>query len=93
MSPDLFAFEGDEERFIYFNFKAEQQDPEAARMTLEIAHWLLEENGVDIKPDQLELVDLFTGVLYRGKKRRVKTIKLLKENARLIESLWPTIDP
>ena len=27
MSPDLFAYEGDEERFIYFNFKAERFDP------------------------------------------------------------------
>ena len=93
MSPDLFAYEGDEERFIYFNFKAEKFDPEVARMTLEIAHWLLEENGIKVKPSQLEFIDLFTGVLYRGKKPRIKTIKLLKDNAKLIESLWPSIDP
>ena len=27
LSPDLFALEGNEDRFIYFNFKAEQYDP------------------------------------------------------------------
>ncbi|MGO4220539.1 hypothetical protein AB4Y64_01545 [Lysobacter sp. TAF61] len=93
LSPDLFAYEGDEERFIYFNFKAEQLDPEVARMTLEIAHWLLEQNGVEVKPQQLEFIDLFTGVLHPGKKRRARTIKLLTDNAKLIESMWPTIDP
>ena len=62
-------------------------------MTLEIAHWRLEENGIKVKPSQLEFIDLFTGVLYRGKKPRIKTIKLLKDNAKLIESLWPSIDP
>lgn len=93
MSPDLFAYEGSEERYIYFNFKAEQFDAETARMTLEIAHWLLDQNGIKVKPEQLEFIDLFTGVLYPGKKPRIKTIKLLKDNAKLIESMWPTIDP
>src|SRR5690606_17310244 len=93
MSPDVFALKGDEERFIYYNFKAEEYDPECARMTLEIAHWLLERNGVEIHSRQLEFFDLFSNVLYTGKKRRSKTIKLLEENAKLIESLWPTITP
>jgi len=92
-SPDLCALEGDEERFIYFNLNAEEQDPESARMTLEIAYWILQENGVKVRPEQLEFIDLFTGTLYRGKKPRVRTIKLLQENAKLIESLWPSIDP
>jgi hypothetical protein len=93
LSPDLFAFEGDEERFIYFNFKAEQYNPESAKMTIEIAHWLLEQNKLEVMPEQIEFIDLFTGTLYRVKKRRAKTLKLLEENAKLIRSLWPTIDP
>lgn len=93
LSPDLVAHEGDEERFIYFNFKAEQYDSESAKMTLEIAHWLLEENGVEAAPEQVEFIDLFTGTLYKVKRRRARTIRLLEENAKLIESLWPTIDP
>lgn len=92
-SPDLLALQGEELRFIYFNLNAEEQDPEAARMTLEIAHWILKENGVDVRPEQLELIDLFTGTLYRGKKPRQRTIKLMQENAKLIESFWPSIDP
>lgn len=93
LSPDLFALEGDEERIIYFNANAAQQNPEIAKMTLEMAHWLLEENGVELKPEQIEFIDLFTGVLHKIKRRRPKTIKLLEENARVIKSLWPTINP
>ncbi len=93
LSPDLCAMEGQEERVIYFNANASEQDPEAAKMTLEIAHWLLEQNGVDIAPRQIEFIDLFSGKLYTIKRRREKTIKLLDENARLIQSLWPSIDP
>ncbi|MBJ6982664.1 hypothetical protein [Luteimonas sp. MC1572] len=93
LSPDLFAYEGDEQRFIYFNLKAEQYDPEAAKMTLEIAHWLLEQVGVKIAPRQIEFVDLFTGVLYKISRRRSRTIKLLSDNAKLIERMWPAIEP
>lgn len=93
LSPDLFAVECDQDRILYFNFKAAQCNPEVARMTLEIGHWLLEQNGVSIAPDQLEFIDLFTGALYRGKRRRLRTVRALEENAKLIESLWPTIDP
>ena len=62
-------------------------------MTVEIAHWLLEQNKLDVKAEQIEFIDLFTGALYKIKKRRAKTLKLLGENAKLIESFWPTIDP
>jgi hypothetical protein len=93
LSPDLIAYEGDDERFIYFNATAEEYHPEAARLTLEIAYWVLKQNGAKVRPQQLEFIDLFTGVLYTGRKPRVRTLRTLDENARLIESLWPTIEP
>lgn len=93
LSPDLRAYEGTEERIIFFNANVLPQDAELAKKTLEIAHWLLEENEVDLKPEQVEFIDLTTGVLHKIKKRRAKTIKDLAENAKLITSLWPTIDP
>lgn len=93
LSPDLWALEGDEERVIYFNANVSPQDPELARTTLEIAHWVLERNELDLKPEQIEFIDLSTGVLHKIKKRRAKTIKDLEENAKLIGDMWPTIDP
>jgi len=93
LSPDLSAMDGEEERIIYLNANASEQEPEAAKMTLEIAHWVLEQNEVKIDPRRIEFIDLFSGKLYTIKRRREKTIKLLEENAKIIESLWPTIDP
>lgn len=93
LSPDLVAQEGNEDRYMYFNASAKQFDPETARLTLEFAHWLLRENGIEIKPKQVEFIDLFTGVLYPGRAPRKSTLRNLDENARLIESMWPTIDP
>jgi hypothetical protein len=93
LSPDLFAYEGVEERYMYFNYTTKQFDPEAARMTLELAHWVLEHNGVKVKPRQLEFYDLFTGALHTGKTCRARTKRLLEENAKLIESMWPAIEP
>lgn len=93
LSPDLCAMDGKNERIIYLNANASEQDPEAAKMTLEIAHWVLEQNGLKIEPRQIEFIDLFSGKLFAIKKRRDRTIKLLEENAKLIESLWPSIEP
>jgi hypothetical protein len=93
LSPDLVALDGNDERYIYFNASAKQMDPETARLTLEFAHWLLRENGMEVKPKQVEFIDLFTGVLYVGRAPRKSTLRNLDENARLIESMWPTIDP
>jgi hypothetical protein len=93
LSPDLCAMDEEEVRVIYLNANASEQEPEAAKMTLEIAHWVLEQNEVDIDPGQIEFIDLFSGKLYTINRRRKKTISLLEENAKLIENFWPTIDP
>lgn len=93
LSPDLVALAGDEERYIYFNASAQEQHPETARLQLEFAYWLLTENGVDVLPRQVELIDLFTGKLYLGRAPRKSSLRDLHDNARLIVTLWPTIDP
>lgn len=93
LSPDLVAQEGGESRYIYFNASAKQCDPETARLTLEFAYWLLHENGIEVKPRQVEFIDLFTNTLYLGRTPRKSTLRDLDENARLIESLWPAIEP
>ena len=92
-SPHLVAMEGDEIRYIYFHEKAKQCSPEEAMLTLEFGYWVLKQNGVDAKPNQLEMIDLFTGTLYTGRPPRIETVKTLEEMARLIDSMWPTIEP
>jgi len=93
LSPDLVAKEGNQDRYIFFNASAKQFDPKTARLTTEFAYWLLHENGIKVRPAQVEFIDLFTGVLHVGRGLRKSTLRDLEENARLIESLWPTIDP
>lgn len=93
LSADLIAAEDGLDRYVFFNTKAEKADPETARLTLEIAQWVIAEEGlVKVLPKQFEYIDLFTGVDVVGRKVRKKTLRDLKENARLIESLWPTLD-
>jgi hypothetical protein len=93
LSPDLVAQDGDEDRYIYFNASAQQYAPETARLNLEFAYWLLRENNVEIKPRQVEFIDLFDGKLYTGRTPRKTTLRNLEENARLIAAMWPTIEP
>jgi hypothetical protein len=93
LSPDIVAKEGEEDRYIFFNASAKQFDPETARLTLEFAYWLLQENNVDVRPKQVEFIDLFGRAHYSGRNPRKTTLRDLDENARLIESMWQGIEP
>jgi len=92
-SPHIVATEDDEMRYIYFHEKGKECDPEEARLTLEFGCWILKQNGVDVQPRQLELIDLFTGKLYKGQEPRVETVKTLEELVKIINKLWPEIEP
>jgi hypothetical protein len=92
-SPHVAAMENDETRYIYFHEKGEQCDSEEARLTLEFGYWVLKQNGAAVKPDQLELIDLFGGKHFQGQPIRPQTLRMLDELARQIESQWPTIEP
>jgi hypothetical protein len=92
-SPHVVAMDGDKTLYIYFHEKGKQCDPEEARLTLEFGYWVLEQNGVSVKPHQLELIDLFGGKYFQGQPTRPQTLRMLDELARQIESQWPTIDP
>ncbi|HFT7414392.1 hypothetical protein B9Y78_01440 [Stenotrophomonas maltophilia] len=93
LSPDLVAMDGDTRKFIYFNCKEVEADSAAVRLTLEFAHWLLSENGLQIEPEQIEYIDLFTNVLHTGRKVRKGTMRELEEHAKLIELIWPGLEP
>lgn len=92
-SPHVVAKEGDETRYIYFHEKGVECDSEQARLTLEFGYWVLQQNGVEAKPHQFELFDLFGGKYFQGQPIRPSTLMLLNDLARHIESQWPTIDP
>lgn len=88
LSPDLQATEDGEVRVIYFNCKKEKYDPEVARRLVEIAYWVMFQNGVDIRPDQVEFVDLFDGSVYSVSEVRAKTLESLDAEALQVTRLW-----
>lgn len=92
-SPHVVAMDGDEVRYIYFHEKGVQCDSEEARLTLEFGYWVLTQNGVEAKPQQFELIDLFSGKYFQGQPIRPETLKMLDNMAQHIESQWPTIEP
>lgn len=92
-SPHVVAMDGAEVRYIYFHEKGMQCDSEEARLTLEFGYWVLKQNGVDVKPHQFELIDLFSGKYFQGQPMRPATLKMLDELAQHIEGQWPTIEP
>jgi len=90
-SPDIEAFDGKREVVIYYNFKILPYDSEAAKRVMEIACWLYAESGLAMSPAQFELIDLASGILYRGKSVRQATIKQMQKTATVIESIWDSI--
>ncbi|HET6804440.1 MAG TPA: hypothetical protein VFH59_03230 [Frateuria sp.] len=91
LSPDLNVLENGENRLLFFNFRNMKFDPEVAKLTAEISHWVLERNGIKMPIDHIEYVDLFSGDIYAIKKRRAATTKAVAESAKIIETLWPTL--
>jgi hypothetical protein len=91
LSPDLLAHEDGQGRVLYYNFRAAGVEPQLARTTIEIAHWILEENGHEIPIRTIEYVDLTNGRRLRTRTRRATTLRRLRANARVIEALWDSI--
>lgn len=88
-SPDIVATdEAGTAKMLYYHCKSTAYDQEAAKRLIEIAHWLCEENEIEIAPRDIEVIDLSNGVLHRIRSRRESTIKQMKQTAKVIASLW-----
>jgi hypothetical protein len=91
LSPDLQALENDRPIFLYFNCRSAEISEEIAGLTVEIAHWVLQQSGVTVDVRQIEVFDLFTGKQHKRKSRRPSTVRAIKNNGRVIEALWATV--
>jgi len=91
LAADLQAVEGKSKKVLYVNCRQVAVDPEVARLTVEIAHWVLEQNADIVPIETIEFIDLKVGKSLRFRARRPATIRLLKNNARIIEALWNTV--
>lgn len=91
LSLDLLAHENGIARHLFYNCRVAPVDTETARTALEIAHWVLEQEGVTVPARQLEYIDFSSSKVHRISHRRAGTIQKLRANARLIETLWPSL--
>jgi len=90
-SPDLAGQIDRAERFILLHCRAGPLNPELARTTLELSHWVLERAGQVPPLDQLEYIDLQGGNSYSISGRRVETIEAAEQALVQIKEIWEEI--
>jgi hypothetical protein len=88
LSPDLKAKWDGVDHYFYINCCNSQYNGETARKLLEIAHYVLTANGLDVKPEQLHFVDLFGQKIFAISSIRQCTVQALYEDAKGIGSVW-----
>jgi len=88
---DLFAQERNSPKRIFYNFRNVPIDPGIARLTLEVSHWVLDQNHTPIAFNALEYVDLESGNTIRVNRIGARTIRMIAANAKIISTLWPTL--
>jgi hypothetical protein len=88
LSADMQAFEGGVLKIIYVNCKATAVDRETGAIVAELAHWVLEENGISVSPKQIEIMDISTGRSLGATSWRQSTITSLVGRAKTISSIW-----
>jgi hypothetical protein len=91
LSADMQATEDGTFRVVYFICKGKAIEEATAILIAEVAHWVLHQNGVDLRVDQIEVMDLTSGKSYRARSWRASTASVLAERVKAISSLWDQI--
>lgn len=89
--PEIKALEDEVDTYIYLHCTKDPIDLEIARLSLEISHWILEQNGVKVSMSQLKLVDMASKSEISFSRRRKTTIDLLTHNSKIIDAIWQSI--
>lgn len=91
LSYDLTATENGQPKFLFFNLRAEPLDAELARVTIEIAHWVMTALGAQVEMNALEYLDLTNGRRHTFTRARAKTLRNVSQNITVIKALWDSI--
>lgn len=91
LSADMQAMENGVLRVLFFNCRADPVDEETAVLMTEVAHWVLEQNRIQLEPGQIEVMDLSNGRSHMASHWRESTLIGLRNRARAIASLWDRI--
>jgi len=90
-APDLPATEGGNQMFILYNCRNAPVPTDVAKATLELAHWVLQKNGILVPTNALGYVDLFERKTHRIQQVRNRTIQRARQCARVVAQMWPTL--
>jgi hypothetical protein len=88
---DLAGMENNRPCRIFYNMRATPIDAEIAKTTLQIAYWVLDQNGTAMPFRALEYIDLRAGNTHRITRQSQAIIRKMRANARVISALWPAI--
>lgn len=91
LSADMRAQDSKGPRLFFYNLRNAPLQATIATDALEIAHWILEENGQALPPGTVEYVDLHAQKAYKLSSTHKSVINLVKKNVLVIESLWAGI--
>jgi len=89
--PDVVAAERGRTRYLIYNFRILEPSREVARTTVELAHHVLDANGVECRPSDLEFISLRSGAIVRTTAVRANTLRRARQSAQAIIHLWDTI--
>lgn len=90
-TPDLPATEGGDQVFLIYNCRNASVLDQVARATLELAHWVLQRNGIAVPASTLGYVDLSARKTHRIQRVRDRTIRRARQCARVVAQMWPTL--
>jgi hypothetical protein len=88
---DIEGIENGRPQHILYNLRNVPVDPDVAATALHIAYWVLGENAVVAPIRTLQFVDLLTDDTYSVSRQSQRTLRLMQENAQIIEALWATL--
>lgn len=90
-TPDLHFIEDGNQGFILFDCREQPPETEFIRTTLELFHWTLGENGVQVPLRRVEYIHLDSDTVNRWNTPRRTTINRANQTAAAIQTLWDSI--
>ena len=92
-TPDLVALESAAQvpKFVMYNCSSQAPEAEIIRTTVELAHYILEQNGVIVPLRQVEYICLDSDTVHRFTTRRAATITRANQTAAAINAMWAGI--
>lgn len=88
LSPDMQAVEKGMFKVIYFHCREEPIDEATAILMAEVAHWVMQQNRIELQSRQIEVIDLSKGKSYSAKKWSDSLPTALAEHAGEIVARW-----